>query len=109
MERREGKLTLPQCTRQERNVVCKIMDRSGAIQAWYSSRACDASDDAAGARDIGAEDTRIEVEKFDTVVAAQTAGMPALAKGKSMEAARNWQWSRSDEACVPIAHALLSD
>jgi len=40
-----------------------------------------------GGRGGGAECTRMVLEKFDTAVAAQAAGVLALAKGKSIEAA----------------------
>jgi hypothetical protein len=42
---------------------------------------------ASGGRGSGTECTRMVMEKFETVAAAQTAGAFALAKGKSLEAA----------------------
>ena len=57
---------------------------------------------AGGGRDGGAECTRMVVEKFDTVVAAQTAGALALAKGKSVEAA-------TELAMVPVRRRVRAN
>jgi hypothetical protein len=57
---------------------------------------------AAGGRGGGAEFARMVVEKFDTLVAAQTAGAFALTKGKGVEAA-------TELAMVPVKQRVRAN
>jgi hypothetical protein len=57
---------------------------------------------AAGGRGSGTECTRMVMEKFETLIAAQTAGALALAKGKSLEAA-------TDLAMVPFKRSVRAN
>jgi hypothetical protein len=58
---------------------------------------------AGGDRDGGAERARMVVEKFEAVVAAQTAGALALAAGQSVEAATEQAMAPVSGASAPIA------
>jgi hypothetical protein len=57
---------------------------------------------AAGGRGSGTECTRMVMEKFETVAAAQTAGALALAKGKGLEAA-------TELAMVPVKRSVRAN
>jgi hypothetical protein len=57
---------------------------------------------AAGGRGSGTECTRMVMEKFQTVAAAQSAGALALAEGKSLEVA-------TDLAMVPVKRRVRAN
>jgi hypothetical protein len=57
---------------------------------------------AAGGPDAGREFTRMVAEKFETTVAAQTAGALALADGKSVETA-------TELATVPVKQRVRAN
>jgi hypothetical protein len=57
---------------------------------------------AAGGRGSGTECTRMVMEKFETVAAAQSAGALALAEGKSLEVA-------TDLAMVPVKRRVRAN
>jgi hypothetical protein len=57
---------------------------------------------AAGGRGSGTECTRMVMEKFETVAAAQSAGALALAQGKSLEVA-------TDSAMVPVKRSVRAN
>jgi hypothetical protein len=101
---RVNQLILPQCKKAGRKMWfvkswVEAAQFSLDVQAVIAMRLMKI---AAGGRGSGTECTRMVMEKFETVAAAQTAGALALAKGKSLEAA-------TELAMVPVKRSVRAN